>query len=45
MSFFTPETARVYAETLTDEAIADIESVENNERLKAFALYLCDREN
>lgn len=45
MSFFTPETARIYAESLTDEAISDIESLEGYERLKAFALYLCDREN
>ena len=45
MSFFTPDTARIYAESLTEEAISDIESIEDNERLKTLALYLCDREN
>lgn len=45
MSFFTPESAKEYAEKLTDEAIALMDGIEGNERMVDLALYLCDRKN
>ena len=43
MKFFSPEAAREYSEQLTRDAIAEIEGIENSERLVSLALFLCDR--
>ncbi len=43
MSFFSIDEARAYAEKLTQEAIAEIESIEGSERLVSLAKFLCDR--
>ncbi len=43
MSFFSADEAKEYAERLTGEAIAEIESIEGSERLTALAALLCDR--
>ena len=43
MSFFTPEGAKEYAESLTEEAIGYLEGIGESETLRALALYLCDR--
>lgn len=45
MSFFTPESAKEYAERLTEEAIGLVEGIEGSERIVDLALYLCDRKN
>ena len=45
MSFFTPESAKEYAESLTEEAIGLVEGIEGSERIVDLALYLCDRKN
>ena len=43
MSFFTPEEAKKYADTLTEEAVSFLREEENSETLIALALHLCDR--
>ena len=43
MKFFTPDTAREYAEQLTSEAIAEIEDIEASSGLVNLAIFLCDR--
>ena len=43
MKFFSPDEARAYSESLTREAISEIEGMENSERLISLALFLCDR--
>ena len=43
LSFFSPDEARAYAEMMTSEAIAEIESIDGSERLTNFAKFLCDR--
>jgi geranylgeranyl diphosphate synthase type II len=43
MSFFTPDEARAYAESLTSEAIGALEGIEGCERLEALAILLCER--
>lgn len=43
MSFFTPEDAKRYAESLTAEAIGSLDGIVGNETLIALALHLCDR--
>ena len=43
MSFFTPESAKEYADTLTEEAIGYLEGIEGSEALMALAIYLRDR--
>ena len=45
MSFFTPESAKEYAERLTKEAIGLVDNIEGSGGLIDLALYLCDREN
>ena len=45
MSFFTPESAKEYAERLTEEAIGLVDNIEGSGGLIDLALYLCDREN
>lgn len=45
MSFFTPDSAKEYAERLTEEAIGLVEGIEGSERIVDLALYLCDRKN
>ena len=44
MKFFTPESAKAYAEKLTDEAIVGLDGIEHSDGLVSLALYLCDRE-
>ena len=44
MKFFTPESAKAYAEKLTDEAIVGLDGIEHSEGLVSLALYICDRE-
>ena len=43
LSFFTVDEARKYARQLTDEAISCLSGIEDSERLRCLALYLCDR--
>ena len=44
MKFFTSDSARAYAEQLTDDAISYLDGIEGSEGLVSLALYLCDRE-
>ena len=43
LSFFSIDDARAYAEMLTKEAIAEIESIDGSQRLVNLAKFLCDR--
>ena len=43
LSFFSVDEARRYARALTQEAIECLDGIEESDRLKCLALYLCDR--
>ena len=43
MTYFTPDSARHYAEELTDRAVASIHKYHGSERLCGLAYYLLDR--
>ncbi len=45
LTYYTIEEARIYAETLTEEAICAISTLSNSELLKDFAYYLLSRKN